>query len=66
MEDKTDEKTWTSREMKTTIRALKIDSDGKVPTLKKDIVAYYKCIIGWKDNAIVEYNEYNFNGAMKG
>ena len=56
---KPDDKTWSIREMKVVIRALKNDSDGKVPTLKKDFVAYYDHIKHRKDNAIIEYNGFN-------
>ena len=66
IEDKTNEKTWTSRELKTAIRALKVDNNGKVPTLKKDLVIYYKCIKERKNTIIAKYNRHNCNGAING
>ena len=66
IEDKTNEKTWTSRELKTAIRALKVDNNGKVPTLEKDLVIYYKCIKERKNAIIAKYNRHNCNGAING
>ena len=65
-EEKTDKKLWTSKELKTAIKALKVDSDGKVPTLKKDLVIYYERIKGRKDNIVAEYNGHSCNGSSSG
>ena len=62
IKDKPDEKLWTSKDMKVAICSLKNDNDGKVPTLKKDIVLYYEQIKGRKENVLMmEYNGYTNN-----
>ena len=66
MKDKPDEKAWTSRDMKIAIHALKNDTDGKVLTLKKDLVAYYDRIKGRKENAIMEFNGFDDEHEMNG
>lgn len=62
---KPDDKTWTSKEVKIAIRALKNNCDGKVPTIKKDIIAYYTRIKGRKDDVLIEYNGYSVGDEMK-
>ena len=61
MKDKLDEKSWTIKGMKVTMHSLKNDDDGKVPTLKKDMVAHYYWIKGRKENVLIEYNGYTSN-----
>ena len=52
--------------MKIAIHSLKNDHDGKVPTLKKDIVAYYTHIKGCKDDIVNEYNGYSVSDEING
>ena len=62
IKDKPDEKLWTSKDMKVVICSLKNDNDGKVSTLKEDIVLYYEQIKGRKENVLMmEYNGYTNN-----
>ena len=62
LDGKPDEKTWTIKDVKIAIHALKNETDRKVPTLKKDILVYYGRINYRKETVLLEYNGYSVNG----
>ena len=54
---KPDEKSWTNTDLKSAMKALKVDTDGKIPTVKSELVKMDESIKLRYDEVVFQYNK---------